>query len=66
MTCDCPPDANGPACERLATATPTVYPVDIPVTPKMQDRMRAAGWAPIVETLAAERERTSTATKGSG
>ena len=58
MTCDCQHDARGPVCEQLATApTPTMYPVDLPVTPKMQDRMRKAGWAPIAETLAAERER---------
>jgi len=57
MTCDCPPDANGPACERLATAVPTVYPIDIPVTKKMQDRMRAVGWAPTAETVNVERHR---------
>jgi hypothetical protein len=51
MTCDCPPDVNGPACERLATAVPTAYPVDLPVTPKMQERMQAAGWRPPVRVI---------------
>ena len=57
MTCDCLPDANGnPTCQSLATP-PTLYPVNIPVTQKLQDRMRDQGWAPITETLASERER---------
>lgn len=26
---------------------PTEYPIPLPVTPKMADRMRAAGWVPL-------------------
>ena len=58
MTCDCPPDTNGnPTCLQLAVQTTTPYPVNIPVTQKLQDRMREQGWAPIAETLNVERDR---------
>lgn len=32
---------------------PTEYPIPLPVTPKMADRMRAAGWVPLNDEAAA-------------
>ena len=35
---------------------PTEYPIDLPVTPKMADRMRAAGWRPPARVITTRAE----------